>query len=422
MTKRHEDVAALRITLQGVEIGVLTHYTGGKNILTFSPDYIAIPEYLKPTISLRQIITKSFVEKPIVSNQKIMPILSNLLPEGALREWMAKSLKTHPDNEFALMAYAGKNLTGGIIAIPISKGEIPPWALDSRQSTDPVQINVTAPENKFSLAGIQMKFSSKREDGRFLITDDTNGDSWIIKTPSTQHKNVPENEFTAMTLAKIAGIEIPEIKLIKLSDLDNLPDIKLPDEEFAYAIKRFDRKAKADGFQRLHTEDFAQILNLYPTQKYDKVNYEQMGLIIKDFSQKGLFDVQQFAKRLLINILLGNGDAHIKNWSMIYHDQQTPQLSPAYDILSTMVYIHNERDLALNMAKNKDWYAMSFEHFKSWAERIDVNWSAIKVHLDETMNIARTRWLEELNHLPMIEQHKSQLKEHWAKLHPDFRI
>lgn len=422
MTKKHEDVAALHITLQGVEIGILAHYTGGKNIFTLSPDYTAIPEYLKPTFSLRQVISENFAEKPIVSNQKIMPILSNLLPEGALREWMAKSLKTHPDNEFALMAYAGKNLTGGIIATPISKGEIPPWALDSRQSTEPVQINVTAPENKFSLAGIQMKFSSKRQDGRFLITDDTNGDSWIIKTPSTQHKNVPENEFTAMALAEIAGIEIPEINLIKLSDLDNLPDIKLPNEEFAYAIKRFDRKAKADDIQRLHTEDFAQILNLYPTQKYDKVNYEQMGLIIKDFSQKGLFDVQQFAKRLLINILLGNGDAHIKNWSMIYHDQQIPQLSPAYDILSTMVYIHNERDLALNMAKNKDWYAMSFEHFKSWAERIDVNWSAIKVHLDETMDIARTRWTEELSHLPMIEQHKSQLKEHWAKLHPDFRI
>ncbi len=57
-------------------------------------------------------------------------------------------------------------------------------------------------------------------------------------------------------------------------------------------------------------------------------------------------DVQQFARRLLVNVLLANGDAHLKNWSLLYADQLTPRLSPAYDIVTTRVYIEEEKSYA----------------------------------------------------------------------------
>lgn len=423
MTKRHEQVEALSITLQGQLIGVLAHYEGGKNILTFNPDYRSAPPYLVSTFTLRQNFDEHYFNRPLISHQRLPPVLSNLLPEGALRDWMAQALKTHTENEFSLLAYTGRNLAGALIATPIDKDNIPAWALTERESTVPVPINITAIESKFSLAGVQMKFSSRHKDGRFLISDESSDDTWIIKTPSTSHKHVPENEYTSMKLAQSVGIDIPDIKLVEVSKLENLPDIRLPDEEFAYAIKRFDRSIQEDStVARVHTEDFAQILNLYPINKYNKANYEQIGLVLKKYSYQGLFDVQQFARRLLVNILLGNGDAHIKNWSLIYKDQQTPQLSPAYDILSTMVYMQEERDIALNMGKNKDWYEMSYQHFEKWAERIDVHWPSIKHHLDETMNKAREIWPEQLNTSPMHEDHKNRLREHWAKLHQDFKI
>ena len=160
-----------------------------------------------------------------------------------------------------------------------------------------------------------------------------------------------------MYSSALVGINIPEIKLVELDRLDNLPQINLPDEKFAFAIKRFDREENS----RIHMEDFAQVLVKYPHEKYNSANYEQIGRILYDFSGDGLSDAQQFARRLLVNILLANGDAHLKNWSLLYADQVTPRLSPGYDIVTTNVYIDGERQYALNLGKTKDQQWQLFE-------------------------------------------------------------
>lgn len=140
------------------------------------------------------------------------------------------------------------------------------------------------------------------------------------------------------------------------------------------------------------------------------------------YTGNGLANAQQFARRLLVNILLANGDAHLKNWSLIYPDQVTAELSPAYDIVTTNVYISGERQFALNLGKNKDWYEASCAHFEAWAERAGLPWRRIKPHLDDTLSKARSLWPEALKALPMNEEHKETLTKHWSLLHKDFRI
>jgi serine/threonine-protein kinase HipA len=221
-----------------------------------------------------------------------------------------------------------------------------------------------------------------------------------------------------MSLAALAGINIPEIKLVSLEHLDKLPQINLPDEKQAFAIRRFDRANNV----RIHMEDFAQILAKYPHEKYNSANYEQLGQIIYQYTGDGLGNVQQFARRLLVNILLANGDAHLKNWSLLYTDRTTPELSPAYDIVTTRVYIENETKSALNLGNTKEWYKITHAHFQSWAEKSGIPWRAIKPHLDETMVKARTLWPDALKDLPMDEAHKTELKKHWQALQDDFRI
>lgn len=80
----------------------------------------------------------------------------------------------------------------------------------------------------------------------------------------------------------------------------------------------------------------------------------------------------------------------------MYADQITPRLSPAYDIVTTNVYIHGETKYALNLGKTKEWYTVTMRHFKIWAEA--------------------------LKELPMDEAHKATLREHWKNLQDDFRI
>ncbi|WED22795.1 type II toxin-antitoxin system HipA family toxin [Vibrio sp. JC009] len=417
MSKQVEKVEGLSIELHGINVGVIAHYAGGKNILTFNPDFVAMSAERRPVFTLRQLRDPDYLSKPQIRTDKIPPVLSNLLPEGALRDLTAKALQCHINNEFSILAYLGSNLPGALVAKPIKAGDVPAWALEQRLSTEPQQINVKHADTKFSLAGVQMKFSSSHVDGRYHIDQEISEDMWIIKTPSTIHKGVPVNEYTCMKLAEAAGAEIPEVRLIELDVLEGLPNIKLPDERYAYGIKRFDRSHKG----RIHMEDFAQVFGLYPSDKYQRVNYEQLGSVLYQSSTERLKDIQQMARRLLINILLGNGDAHLKNWTLIYSDKYSPRLSPLYDVVFTAPYIEHD-SLALNMAGNKQWYDMTMTHFEIWCGKTGVPWIAIKPHLLDVMDKARNQWPKRLEDLPMLEEHKAELKQHWQRLSADFKV
>lgn len=414
------DVKVLELTLHGRLVGYLAGFSTGRNVLSFAEEFKKDRD--RPTFSLithpRFPNSEKLLAEPWARNQRLHPSQSNLLPEGSLRELIAQSLKVHVDNEFYLFSYLGEDLPGALIATPMDPEDIPDSVLSTHGKAKAVKFEKPRFENRFSLAGVQMKFSMKEKEGRYKLTKSNELGDWIIKTPSTKHSHVPLNEYTAMSLASLAGIDIPDIKLVDLDKLDNLPPINLPEEKQAFAIRRFDR----DGNRRVHMEDFAQILVKYPHEKYNSANYEQIGRVVYDYSGDGLADAQQFARRLLVNILLANGDAHLKNWSLTYPDQVTPRLSPAYDIVTTRVYIENESEFALNLGKNKRWYSATMEHFRNWAEKSGIPWRVIKPHLDDTLEKARTLWPNALQELPMAAAQKNILIAHWQALENDFRI
>lgn len=411
-------ISVLRLTLHDTLVGYLTGGQDGRNCLIFDEAFKANPT--RPTLSL---ITRpdfphanKMLATPWVRTQRLHPVLSNLLPEGALRELIAQGLKTHPDNEFQLFSYLGLDLPGALIAEPMAPEDVPSAILAPESKVIPANPAIT--ENRFSLAGVQIKFSMKQKDGRYQLSQTGALGDWIIKTPSTKHKYVPLNEYTAMRLASLAGIDIPEIKLVEMGKLDNLPQMNLPEEQYAFGIKRFDR----DNETRIHMEDFAQALVKYPHEKYNSASYERIAKIIYQFTGDGLANAQQFARRLLVNILLANGDAHLKNWSLLYKDRLTAELAPAYDILTTTVYIEGEKDYALSLGKTKQWHQVTLDHFEAWAKKADLPWRAIKPHLDDTLVKARKLWPNALAQSPMDEAHKEKLNIHWKLLQKDFRI
>ncbi|ALP54993.1 phosphatidylinositol kinase (plasmid) [Candidatus Tenderia electrophaga] len=416
-----ETVEVLKLSLHGITVGYLAGYQAGRNIVVFDPAYVADPD--RPTFTLSGITdhpaSGKIYASPWVRQQRLHPVLSNLLPEGALRNWFAQTLKVHPDNEFPLFAQVGTDLPGALVAEPVAPEQIPEGVLDHRTRVEAVPKRVSHGQPHFSLAGVQMKFSMHETDGRFNISQPDSLGEWIVKTPSTRHQGVPVNEYTAMTLAALAGVEIPEIRLVQLDRLQDLPPLNLPSEPYAYAIRRYDRHAQRG---RVHAEDFAQVLFKYAHEKYSTASFEQLGKVLYQFTGLGLANVQQMARRLLVNILLGNGDAHLKNWSLIYPNRITAELAPAYDIVYTQAYIPGESQISLNLAGNKEWYAMTMEHFETWANSVGVPWRAIKPHLDDVMEAARGAWPENLEGAPMMDAHKTALRAHWQRLHKDFAI
>ncbi|WP_372783255.1 type II toxin-antitoxin system HipA family toxin, partial [Litorivivens sp.] len=229
-TDAADKVAVLQLTIHGVLVGYLAGFKGGRNVLSFADTFRN--DSGRPTFSLithpKFPASAKLLEEPWQRNQRLHPVLSNLLPEGSLRELVAQGLKVHIDNEFHIFSYLGSDLPGAIEARPLDPEAVPDKVLQMLGKAQPVKFEKLAQQSKFSLAGVQMKFSMKEREGRYhLSRDDALGD-WIVKTPSTRHKLVPLNEYTAMSLAELAGVDVPEIKLVELDKLENLPQINLP--------------------------------------------------------------------------------------------------------------------------------------------------------------------------------------------------
>ena len=281
-----DSVSFLELTLHGYRVGFIAGYRSGKNVLIFAPEFKENSR--RPTLSLTTHPgfpnAEALLSKPWVRRQRLHPIISNLLPEGALREMLAQGLKVQIDDEFRLLGYLGRDLPGALVVAPMAIDDVPAYVLQHDDAPESVELSFEEGAHHFSLAGVQMKFSMRRQDGQYHMAASDEHGNWIVKPPSTRHKNVPLNEYSAMRLAGLAGVDIPEIRLVEVAKLGKLPPIQLPDEKYAYAIRRFDRQ----GEKRMHTEDFAQVLVKYPHEKYDSASYEQIGKVLYNFTGTGV--------------------------------------------------------------------------------------------------------------------------------------
>ena len=164
------------------------------------------------------------------------------------------------------------------------------------------------------------------------------GGSWIVKFPSAAFPGLPEQEYSMMTLAGRVGIDVPETRLVPVESIGNLPRGMGGGGGNALAVRRFDR---LDDGTPVHVEDFAQILGVRPERKYVKAGYGDIAEIIG--REIGDDAVAEFVRRLVFCALIGNGDAHLKNWGVIYPDRCTAALAPAYDLVSTIAYNEDDR-------------------------------------------------------------------------------
>lgn len=413
------DARVLKILLGDVPVGHLTGIQDGKSVFTFDDSYIDLGP-VRPTLSLsfnmpeNEEATEHKLREIYSSRMKLPPFFSNLLPEGVLREYVVKHLKIHHDHEFDILKALGASLPGAVRALPAD--ELPQAAINDRPGTvhaaqDEIPI-------KFSLGGSQLKFSMVEHGGRFTLDD--GNEEWIVKPPHPTHPNVPANEYTMMRLAAAVGIQIPEVKLVKLDNIDltGLAGLTVPKgETWAYAIKRYDRTAEG----RVHVEDFAQVFNVYADQEYKATNYDTIGRLIFDLFPNRFDQLAEFVRRLVVNILIGNGDAHLKNWSVIYRDKVTPQLAPAYDLVSTIHYVRND-SLALNLGGEKRFESIDESHFDRLARRMEAPPKFVLDIVKETVTSAGKEWRKIIREVGLPEDMRDRLFGYWDGLSDLLRI
>lgn len=343
------------------------------------------------------------------------PYFTNLLPEAnsPLRRLIAKAAGVHGDQDLHLLAHLGEDLPGAVVVRPLDElPESPPAHAEIADA--PVSGKL-----RFSLAGVQLKFSVIRSDRGLVLPASGRGGDWIIKLPDLKYDRVPENEYATMSWARDSGIDVPEFELVTAAQLENIPDARLLREgELVFAIRRFDRPSPG---VRVHMEDFAQVNGLPPALKYDeyrplseRMNFETIGNQIRTFC--GDDDLRQYVRRLVFMALCGNADAHLKNWTLIYPDGRTPRLSPAYDFVCTIAYGETSEQLALPFAKSLAFEGVSVAGFRRMAGKIGADPDELARWVAEDVARIMDAFSAAAKGLPYDEDARYRLAAHHRRL------
>lgn len=322
-----------------------------------------------------------------------------------MRNYLAKRAEVNPEREFFLLWVLGQDLPGAVTVESMDGEALPPKLVKEIEETPQYQ-----PAMHFSLAGVQLKFSALQQaNGSLTIPVDGQGGSWIVKLPSSRFEAVPENEYSMMTLAKMLKMDVPDIKLIPIDKIANLPQGIGHFGNTAFAIRRFDRA----NDQLIHIEDFAQVFSVYPNDKYGKASMRNIATVIGIEGQQQ--DIIEFTRRLVFNTLIGNADMHLKNWSLIYKDKQSASIAPAYDFLSTIPYIPDD-SAALKVSRSKKFSDFSQDELAHLAAKAMLPEKLVLDTAQETYHGFHEIWAKEKNHLPLskfiietIEKHLKQI-------------
>ena len=343
------DFDVLDVRLHGRSIGTLTRLGRDRIVFAFDPGYTDDPQRATLSLSFKDPFGHLITDIP-PTRTWAPPFFANLLPEGPLREYLARAAGIDPRQEFPLLATLGQDLPGAVSVVPVGGGQDPVIRTGAHQSRHRLRDRGTPdaafepmpapfPALRFSLPGVQPKLSATMSaSDRLTIPAGGVGGSWIVKFPSAAFPGLPEQEHSMMTLAGRVGIDVPQTRLVSVDSIENLPRGMGLRRGQALAVRRFDRM---DDGTRVHVEDFAQVLGAHPEQKYVKAGYRDIVEVIG--REVGDDAVAEFIRRLVFCVLIGNGDAHLKNWALIYPDRRAPALAPAYDLVSTLPYLDDDR-------------------------------------------------------------------------------
>ncbi|MNU27313.1 Serine/threonine-protein kinase HipA [compost metagenome] len=334
--------------------------------------------------------------------RQLPPWFMNLLPEGALRSLIETGMPTGKTDDFEMLKWVGSDLPGAVVVRDENNEAFKPPV-----PTTPLK----GPHIRFSLAGVQMKMSMLKNDESLTLPAFGLNGNIIAKLPSAKIPHLPEVEYASMMLARASGVSVPNCELVPVADVHGLPGKILEDGATVLAVDRFDRTP--DGM-RIHMEDFNQIMGVVSDRKYTAANDETIMKIAKIYGG-GPAAFLQASRRVAVNILMGNSDAHLKNWALWYPEPSKGELSPAYDIVAYAVYDHSD-EMALRFRNTRNSALMDIQRFQRAAEFAGIKPARVVKEIRETVEEAADTWKILLQDLPMPEHYAEYLIERTQRL------
>ena len=327
---------ALAVWWEGVVAGSLTMDRHGAMRFAYDAGWLTDPS--APALSF------ALPKRPEPFRpRECRPFFEGLLPEGAQRDAVAAALGISSANEFRLLERLGGEVAGALTLWPA--GEAPPSPkaagatapLSARELADLLERLDARPflagENglRLSLAGAQSKMPVVLVGGRIALPAPGQPTTHILKPPIARFEATTENEAFAMRLAARMGLEVAPVEA-RTAGLDRP----------CLLVTRYDRQESLDGsVRRLHQEDFCQALGVLAGRKYAAdggPGFRQCFELVRRACSRPAVEVLKLLDAAIVQALLGNADAHGKNYSLLHRGGGVVSLAPLYDLLSTVAY------------------------------------------------------------------------------------
>lgn len=359
-------IKSLTVWWDGARVGALRIDEHGDLGFVYDEGWLTDPQ--KPAVSV------SLPKRPEPFNRReTRPFFAGLLPEEGQRDAVAHALGVSAANDFRLLERLGGDVAGALTLWP--EGETPP-APQGLTATEPLEDDAllrlldTLPTRPFlageegvrlSLAGAQQKLPVVLLNGRVAVPAPGQPSTHILKPPISRLEGTTENEAFAMRLAAALGLRVAPVEPRRVEGRPFL------------LIERYDRAVGADGsIKRLHQEDFCQALGVPPERKYAA----EGGPIFRDgfdLVRRACIQPAPAVLRLLdaavFNVLVGNADAHAKNYSLLYTANGI-DFAPLYDLLCTAAYPQVHGKLAMKVGRRARLEEFTPETWEDFAREV----------------------------------------------------
>ena len=354
----------LSVRLNGIEVGTLSLVNGKMEFL-----YSDSCEY---PISLSLPLSKEPYKEKICRSY-----FGGLLPENPnMRDILAKKYKIGINNDFKLLEAIGRDCAGAISFRHKDEPELEENFIKIKgrvlSNTELKKLIEELPYkpymgNRISLAGAQEKTAVCVIEGEIAIPDTDIPTTHIIKTALPKYSQSIQNEYICMKTAQKIGIDVPEVEIKNIDGLEFL------------LVERFDREFQNGKLKRILQEDFAQSLGVQSRDKYD-VTFKDCLWVLNQTTTPARVKLE-FVKRVVFNYLIGNADAHAKNFSISVLAPNVIDLTPAYDLLCSSVYDCDQR-IAMKIGKAKFYKDVTDKDWELFAQDIDISPKIVKSELE----------------------------------------
>ena len=411
---------AFDVFLKDVLVGQLVDETpagglGGRASFVPNVDYLRLAR--------RPVLGQQFEDNPTATAEgapgRLPAFFANLLPEGAVRDLVRQSHGLATGDDLGLLGAVGTDLPGAVV-MRLSMADVQPLPLipNAHEATpDREDEPDRALRLRFSMAGVQPKFSVLREAERVVLPAADGVGEWIVKLDSFQYPNLVENEAATMRWARAAGFDVPACETRPFGDLPEAIRRSAPAGRSFYLIERYDRR---DG-ARIHQEDLAQVMGFYPECKYGRdfdypecsaIDVDRLVAVVR--AVVGPDGYVETLRRLALMVATGNTDAHLKNWSLVYRDGVRASLAPLYDQVAVCAWPGASNRWAL------DWHGTraqpgrtTMRAFTALAERLGEPADAATDIVRDTLGLLVRAWSGSDIATVYPPEHAEAIRQYW---------